>query len=411
MFLRFTLSRNQQTTTLNANRNKFVQACHTAVRCGIYANPVNPYEMTTMTHSPSIEDLINALLGDAEIAQNLTEADKAMIRTMVQTLAGDLQGELHAVSQSFNEATAQTSSNSEDLSAEMDAFLSELGVVPNERSTQATDEPLDQQSDSTLVEVLGDHVESARGVVEVLSTRPITQHALNALRRVELQLTALTIGVGDLRQALEQNLRPTSLRQWKRSISTLIRRIQFHQHSNTANVKPKHIALFAFMICIPLGLQLSVPTLLHQAERAGWLKQLQSQNSSLSTVKSIQNGILLITSPAGAKLRVRLAGLDLSERWQNQAEGVVAMLLQPAQAKVMVSQERMSQGGVTDAIVSLPNGTSLQEILLTDGLAKLNLSNLNTLPENLVLKLKQAEAKAQLQHKNVWGESHNASPQ
>lgn len=364
-----------------------------------------------MTHSPSIEDLINALLGDAAIVKDLTEQDRAMIRTMVQALTGDLQGELHANSQPPNEDTSQTSSNPENLTAELDIFLSELGILPNERSTQATDELLDEQSDSTLVQVLGNHVESASGVVEVLSTRPITQHALNALRRVELQLTALTIGVGDLRQALEQNLRPPSLRRWKRSITTLIRRIRFHQHSGTLTLKPQHVALFALVICVPLGLKLGVPTLLHQAERAGWLEQLQSQNPSLNTVESIQTGILTIKTPAGETLRVKLAALELDTAWQNQAEGVMAMLMQTTQAKVIVSHMQMAQSGITEAIVTLPNGTSLQEILLSDGLAKLNLNNLNTLPENLGFKLKQAEARAKLQRKNVWGDFRNASPQ
>ncbi|MBW4440377.1 MAG: hypothetical protein KME10_03905 [Plectolyngbya sp. WJT66-NPBG17] len=360
-----------------------------------------------MTHSPSIEDLLNALLVEASFAQDLTDDDKATIRTMVQAMTGDLQEELHTAFQSPNGGTLQNASTVEGLTAELDSFLSELGDMP---LTQATVEPLNKQTDSALVEVLGSHVESAGGVVEVLSTRTVSQQALNALRCVELQLTALTIGVSDLRQALEQNLRPQSRRFWRRSITALLRRIQFRQHSNAAIVKPQHIALFALMICIPLGLKLGVPTLLHQAERARWFEQLRSQNSSFNTVESIQNGILLIKTPAGETLRVKLAGLDLDTQWQAQAEGIMAMLLQPAQTKVMLSHTQMTQNGVTTSIVSLPNGTSLQEILLSDGLAKLNLGDLNPLPEPLVLKLKQAETKAKLQHKNVWGDSHNASP-
>ncbi|MCY6493376.1 hypothetical protein [Leptolyngbya sp. GGD] len=69
-----------------------------------------------MTHSPSIEDLLNVVLGEAAFstkrnsegtAQDLTEADKATLRTMVQTLAGDVQAELHTDPQSPNESTAQ----------------------------------------------------------------------------------------------------------------------------------------------------------------------------------------------------------------------------------------------------------------------------------------------------------------
>ncbi|KAM3092537.1 hypothetical protein ACKFKG_22235 [Phormidesmis sp. 146-35] len=372
-----------------------------------------------MTHSPLIEDLLNALLGDATIAQDLTEADKATLRTMVQTLAGDLQGELQTVFQASNEATALNASTVEGLSADLNTILSELGVASKVRSTQASGEPLDEQSDSTLVEVLGDHVESASGVVEVLSTRSVSQQALNALRRVELQLTALTIGVSDLRQALEQNCRPMPLRRWKRSMTALLHRFQFQQHSETPvalqlrsalNVKPKHIALFALMLCIPLGLKLGVPTLLHQADRAGWLEKFHPQNQSLDTVESIQNGILRLKKPTGEVLRVKLAGLVLDEHWRSQAEGVMAMLLRPAQAKVRVSHTQLVQHGITEAIVSLPNGTPLQEVLLSDGLAKLNPNNLKVLPENLVLRLQQAETNAKLQHKNVWGDPRHVSP-
>ena len=363
-----------------------------------------------MTHSPSIEDLLNALLGDAAITQDLTEADKATFRTMVQALAGDLQEELHTVFQASNDTTASNTSTVEGLSADLGSILSELGVASSVRSTQASGEPLDKQSDSTLVEVLGDHVESASGVVEVLSTRSVSEQALNALRRVELQLTALTIGVSDLRQALEQNGRPQPLRRWKRTMTALLHRFQFQQHSGHLIIKPKHIVLLAFMLCVPLGLKLGVPTLLHQADQAGWLEKLYPQNQSLDTVESIQDGIFRLKKPSGEILRVKLAGLVLDEPWQSQAEGVMAMLLRPAQAKVMVSHTQLAQNDITEAIVSLPNGTPLQEILLADGLAKLNPSTLKTLPGTLILRLQQAEANAKLQHKNVWGDPRYASP-
>lgn len=356
-----------------------------------------------MTHSPSIEDLLNALLGEASLAQDLTEADKATIRTMVQALTGDLQGELQTA---FHSPSTSQQGATDGLMAELDTFLSELDGMP---LMQSNPEPLDHHTDSALVEVLGSHIESAGSVVEVLSTRGVTQHALNALRRVELQLTALTIGVSDLRQALEQNLHPQLLHRCRRTIAALIRRIQFHQHSGATIVKPQHIALFALMICIPMGLKLGVPTLLHRAEQDGWFERLQSQKSSLNTVESIQNGILQIKTPAGAILRVKLAGLDLDTHWQAQAEGIMAMVLQPVRAQVMLSDAQVAQTGVTEAIVTLPNGTSLQEILLADGLAKVSLNTPNSLPENLMLKLKQAEANAKFQHKNVWGHPRNAS--
>jgi hypothetical protein len=132
---------------------------------------------------------------------------------------------------------------------------------------------------------------------------------------VELQLTALTIGVSDLRQALEQNCRPQPFRRWKRSITALLHRFQFQQHSGTSILKPKHIALFALMLCVPLGLKLAVPTLLHQADRAGWLEKFYPHNQSLDTIESIQNGILRLKKPTGEVLRVKLVGLVLDKPW------------------------------------------------------------------------------------------------
>lgn len=196
-----------------------------------------------MTSSPLIEELLTALLRETT-TQDLIEARQETIRSIVEALAGESEGNLRT--------TAQTS---------MEVSIG-IDEMPN------------RQPDSALVEVLGNHVETAGVIVEILSMLSVSQNAFHALRCVELQLTALTIGVSDLRQALEQNSRPRLLHRWQRSLMALLRRIQFHQYSDKPLMKPRHIALCALMLLLPFGLKLGVPALLHQANRWGWLEKV-----------------------------------------------------------------------------------------------------------------------------------------
>jgi hypothetical protein len=199
-----------------------------------------------MPYSPSIEDLLTALLRETT-TQDLTEANKATIRSIVQALDGELLSKLDSVT---------------DMGA-------------------SADESPNRQSDSALVEVLGDHVETAGVIIEILSMLSVSQNALNALRRVELQLTALTIGVSDLRLVLEQSTRPQPLRHWRQSLMSVLRRLQFYRRSDKSRIKLQHLALCALMICIPIGLRLGVPALLHQADRLGWLERFHLQNQNV----------------------------------------------------------------------------------------------------------------------------------
>jgi hypothetical protein len=115
---------------------------------------------------------------------------------------------------------------------------------------------------------------------------------------------------------------------------------------------------------------------MYQVNQWGWLAETQNQ----SRVESIQAGILLVKPSAGETLRVQLLGLTFDKNWRPQAEGAISMLLNSAQAKVNLSHTQSTHDDLIAAIVTLPNGTSLQEILLADGLAKLDLSALKTVP-------------------------------
>ena len=58
--------------------------------------------------------------------------------------------------------------------------------------------------------------------------------------------------------------------------------------------------------------------------------------------------------------------------------------------------------GKESALVELPNGTTLQQVLLEDGVAKLDDSTLEGLSSPEVTVLQEAQATAKSQHKNIW---------
>lgn len=127
----------------------------------------------------------------------------------------------------------------------------------------------------------------------------------------------------------------------------------------------------------------------------GWINV--SEDPNLYRVESIQQGVLRLQAPDRSYKAVRLAGLTMSDRWQGQAEGVVLMVLNADGARVRLIDE----GG----LIALPNGTLLQEVLLADGLAKLDANRLSSFPRSIRDRLQKAEAAARAQHKNVWGDS------
>lgn len=167
-----------------------------------------------MTQHLPIDNLLNTLLSETVFGKDLSDNDKATVKEMVQALTGEMNDEL--IQQT--EASNSESSANQDAIAQLDVMLSELGVDPKILSSDVTlDDLFDQQSDSTLIEALSDHVDSAYSLIEVLSSRPSTRQSLDELRRVELHLTAAEIGVADLQQTLEgcRQSQPThhSLRQ------------------------------------------------------------------------------------------------------------------------------------------------------------------------------------------------------
>lgn len=163
-------------------------------------------------------------------------------------------------------------------------------------------------------------------------------------------------------------------------------------------MKPHYFVLCATLLLAPLGLKLGAVSILHQMEGLSWIKV--SENPNLYRVESIEGGVLRLQSPDLAFKQVRLAGLTIGDRWRGQADGVVLMLINAAGARVKLIDEQ--------GFIALPNGTLLQEVLLADGLAKLNAKSLPLFPQSIRDRLQKAETAARAQHKNVWGEPQAA---
>jgi hypothetical protein len=157
---------------------------------------------------------------------------------------------------------------------------------------------------------------------------------------------------------------------------------------------------WGLLLLLPVGLKLSLPAL---ATAAVQLKQtvLGQSPQPLWGVESIEQEQLTFRTPTGSTQHLSLAGIaTINNHWQREATGVMAAVLAASHAQVSVSPQSS-----TTALVRLPNGTLLQRILLTDGVAKLDPSQLATLPADIVADLKQAQTSAQQQQKNIWGET------
>lgn len=176
-------------------------------------------------------------------------------------------------------------------------------------------------------------------------------------------------------------------------------------------MKLRHAVLFGTMLLLPLGIKLGVPALLMKGEQMGLLQVFtKPQNSSTYIVETISlkpTLTLTVRSPEKSAIKVRLIGLQVAnEQWQSQAAGEITLLLKASNAQVALLNVRSIKPGEVAAIVALLNGTLLQEILLADGLAKLDPAQLPYLPQQTTQELQQAQAQAKAHRKNAWGENH-----
>lgn len=132
---------------------------------------------------------------------------------------------------------------------------------------------------------------------------------------------------------------------------------------------------------------------------------LPAANKGLDQVISVKGSTLSIQAPGQPPQPIQLAGIaPASEHWQAETTGVISTLIESTHGQVSVSPMGRSSSGESSALIELPNGTTLQQVLLEDGVAKLDSDGLSRFPAELSAKLQAAQATAQAQHKNIWSD-------
>ncbi|WP_017301007.1 hypothetical protein [Nodosilinea nodulosa] len=166
---------------------------------------------------------------------------------------------------------------------------------------------------------------------------------------------------------------------------------------------------YGLALCLPLGLKLGVPVIIVQGERLGLFADRSGVDTSGSdyTVDEVHGFLLTAHQPGQPPVQFRLVGLaESDERWQREATGILSMLLEASRNQVKVTLlDSDPAAALPIALVQLPTGTYIQDIVLSDGVAKLDSATLGQMPRAAAAALQQAQAFAQGQHKNIWAKT------
>lgn len=262
--------------------------------------------------------------------------------------------------------------------------------------------------DPSILLMLSQNIEAATGLVSQLPN-PGDSDSLNLLRQIDFHLAEASLGINDLQQG-------SSRLDTDSAIS------QIHPASTKTETTAKtpsqrrripwQVLIGAGCLLLPLSLRFGLPPLIQS------IAPLTASHaaSSLYTVTSVQPESLEVRRPDGTRLQIKLLGIAFDQgQWGEETRGVLVMLLkasggqvqlEPAIPQTIAEQtEAIQNSSPLGVIAHLPNGTSLQEILLFNGLVRLNEKELKAMPAQLVQKLRAAQASAQSQHKNIWGDS------
>lgn len=180
-------------------------------------------------------------------------------------------------------------------------------------------------------------------------------------------------------------------------------------HSYFKHIKVRHVLLGLAAIALPLTLKFGIPAVLSN-RRVEPL--LDSSNSAMAQVLSFDGETLIVEQPGRPPESMHLAALSpLEPHWQAEANKVFSLLLEANKGKVSVVPVAPLSSPTNLALIELPNGTTLQEVLLSNGIAKLNQNGLDAVPSDVATTLQEAQATAQAQHKNIWSEdAANGTP-
>ncbi|MBW4489684.1 MAG: hypothetical protein KME12_18020 [Trichocoleus desertorum ATA4-8-CV12] len=161
---------------------------------------------------------------------------------------------------------------------------------------------------------------------------------------------------------------------------------------------PARILVYSSLLglLLPIAMRWGILKLFQSAQPP----KLLSQKVAQTRVISMDSNTWQIFSPQHPSRSIQLAGLKpIDATWQNQANRAARMLIHAYQNQIDI--QFLSPESPL-ALVRLPSGTLLQQILLAQGLAELH-PNQKNLPTEIVPMLQQAQHSARQQHKNRWG--------
>lgn len=125
-----------------------------------------------MSQPQPLDGFLNTVFGDPTLTEDLSDEDKTAMRTAFGDLFKGIEQQV---------ATAMTESANKSVAVELNEY-----------------------SDTDLINHLTQQVDATVYAVGILSNRPIGRKHLDLMRRLELQLTAITLSVSDLQPQPQQ---------------------------------------------------------------------------------------------------------------------------------------------------------------------------------------------------------------
>ncbi|MBW4489685.1 MAG: hypothetical protein KME12_18025 [Trichocoleus desertorum ATA4-8-CV12] len=140
-----------------------------------------------MSEPNPLEGFLDQVLSDPSLKDELSEGDRMAMKTLFGNLLAGVPGAA-ATSASTTESGLPV-----DINTLMQEIRWEDGIF---------DDVLDQKSDAALMQCLVEQIKTATRVVNLLGQRSIGRGAVPEIGHLELQLTAVGLGIADLQQAL-----------------------------------------------------------------------------------------------------------------------------------------------------------------------------------------------------------------
>ena len=164
-----------------------------------------------MSEPNPLEGFLDQVLSDPSLEDELSEGDRMAMKLLFDNLLAGMP------SAASPPASATDPGLPVDINMLMKAMGEEDGIF---------DDVLDQKSDAALMQCLMEEIETATRAVNLLGQRSIGRGAVPEIGHLELQLTAVGLGIADLQQALA---RQTPLLRLNPSWQQRLRNLLLHE--------------------------------------------------------------------------------------------------------------------------------------------------------------------------------------